>query len=108
MDPYAKIFYVWKVLKRKWIVNSFSSLTYLSYYGGKGLPFFWTHFPGAQGDDKDPKVAKFAYKSHKLVGKAFEILVPLHIGAVGFHYFIKAENIFRRINPLATPFKLLK
>lgn len=80
----------------------------MGYYGGKGLPFFWTHFPGAQGDDKDPTVAKYAYKSHKLVGQAFEILVLSHIGAVGFHYFIRAENIFRRMNPLAKPLKLFK
>ena len=71
----------------------------MGYFGGKGLPFFFTTIPGATKEQKNPKIAKNAYKYHKQFGQFFEyVFVPLHIGAVGFH-FLRGQNILTRINP---------
>lgn len=67
----------------------------MGYFGGKGLPFFAYNIPGAE--QTNPDLAKAAFKSHKLVGQAFEILVPLHIGAVGYHMAWHRQNLLKRI-----------
>jgi len=72
----------------------------MGYFGGKGLPFFFTTIPGAPGKDKNGTLAKYAYKTHKFLGYYFEILAGLHVGAVGMH-ILKGENVLRRINPFA-------
>lgn len=68
----------------------------MGYFGGKGLPFFGLHIPGAE--KPVGAIAKQAYQSHKLVGQGLEILVPLHIGAAGYHAFVKGQPIFRRMS----------
>jgi len=70
----------------------------MGYYGGKGLPFFYTTLPGAS--EKNGAIAGNAFKFHKLVGEAMTYLVPIHIGATGFH-LVKGQNILKRINPFA-------
>lgn len=67
----------------------------MGYYGGKGLPFFGLHINGI--DKPDPSIAKPAFKAHKLAGQAFEVLVPIHIGAVGFHAVARSQNLLKRI-----------
>jgi len=75
----------------------------MGYFGGKGLPFFGTTIPGAPKGSTRPDIAGPAFKAHKLVGQVFEYgLVPVHVGAVGFHA-IKGQNILRRVNPFAKP-----
>ena len=69
----------------------------MGYYGGKGVPFFFTTIPGAKKENKDGKLAKNAWYYHKQVGQFFEyFFVPLHIGAVGFH-FLRGQNLLKRI-----------
>lgn len=55
----------------------------MGYFGGKGLPFFGYTIPGK----KEPigAIAKQSYTIHTWVGYAFEYMIPLHIGAAGFH-----------------------
>jgi len=68
----------------------------MGYYGGKGIPFFWTHVPGASERDKNGKLAGNAYKTHKLVGQGLEYMIPLHIGG-GLMHLLRGENIYPRI-----------
>lgn len=68
----------------------------MGYFGGKGLPFFFTTIPGAE--KADGSIAKPAYQYHKLAGQAIEYLVPLHVGAAFLHAF-KGQKIFARIIP---------
>lgn len=70
----------------------------MGYYGGKGLPFFSHHIEGAK--ETNPELAKKAFKIHKLSGQVFTYLVPLHVGAAGFH-FARGQPIFHRMNPFA-------
>lgn len=70
----------------------------MGYYGGKGLPFFGYHIPGAPPEKKDGKIAGKAFKIHKILGKSFEIVTLGHFGAVGWH-MIKGQAIWRRIVP---------
>jgi cytochrome b561 len=72
----------------------------MGYYGGKGLPFFYTTFPGATS--VDGKIAKNAFNIHKQVGAYGKYLIPLHVGASGLHV-ARGQPIFARINPFATP-----
>jgi cytochrome b561 len=65
----------------------------MGYYSGKGLPFFWTSFSGG----KDGKLAGQFFKLHKQVGTYGQYLVPVHVGAVGYHYAIHGRNLFTRI-----------
>jgi cytochrome b561 len=44
----------------------------MGYFGGKGLPFFFTTLPGASGDSKDGKLAGKAFKLHKQLGQPME------------------------------------
>jgi len=68
----------------------------MGYYGGKGLPFFFTTIPGADKENKNGKLAGWSYKVHKYAGTAIEYLIPLHVGAVGFH-MAKGHWILPRI-----------
>merc|ERR1712173_555121 len=72
----------------------------MGYYGGKGLPFFFTTIPGASKENLDKKLAFNSYKLHKQVGQFGEyVLVPAHLGGTGLH-ILRGENILRRMNPL--------
>lgn len=66
----------------------------MGYYGGRGLPFFGYVFPGAS--EKNAQLAGQAFGWHKQVGQAYELFVPLHVGAVGVHA-LKGQNILRRM-----------
>ena len=68
----------------------------MGYFGGKGLPFFYTTLPGAA--EKNGKVAGQAFKIHKTMGTYGKYLIPLHIGAAGQHA-LRGHSIFYRINP---------
>ena len=67
----------------------------MGYFGGKGLPFFFTTLPGAA--KADGSIAKPAYQYHKLVGYYGQFLVPLHVGAVGYYGVLKGQNILKRM-----------
>lgn len=70
----------------------------MGYYGGKGLPIFFTSIPGAE--KPDGKQAGWFYKWHKKLGWYMEMLFLGHLGGVGYH-MIRGENILARILPLA-------
>lgn len=66
-------------------------------FGGKGLPFFEWTIPGSPTPDK--AIAGGAFKRHKQVGELFTYLLPIHVGAVGFHYVAKSQNLLLRMLP---------
>ena len=66
------------------------------YYGGKGLPFFWTTLDGAVSANGE--IAKQAFSIHKTMGTYGKYLIPLHVGAAGAHA-VRGQAIFARINP---------
>lgn len=68
----------------------------MGYYGGKGLPFFFTTIPGADKENKNGKLAGWTWKVHKYAGTALEFLLTLHVGAVGMH-MAKGASILPRI-----------
>lgn len=72
----------------------------MGYYGGKGLPFFYTTFPGAT--TPDGTIAKNSFNIHKQLGTYGKFLIPLHVGAAGLHA-ARGQQIFARINPFAVP-----
>ena len=67
-------------------------------FGGKGIPFFGLGtVPGMNPKESGLGwVAGRAFKLHKQAGQIFEYIVPLHIGAVGFH-MAKGQAILSRI-----------
>ena len=67
---------------------------FAGYFGGKGLPFFGYTIPGAA--ERDGKLAGRAFKLHKQLGYYYQLFVPVHVGAVGFHA-LKGQNILRRM-----------
>lgn len=69
----------------------------MGYYGGKGLPFFTTTIPGAEKANGD--IAKWSFKWHSNIGHYAQYLIPAHVGAVGFHYFVRGQNILPRMLP---------
>lgn len=71
----------------------------MGYFGGAGLPFFYTTFPAAPKEERRPDIAKNAFKYHKLAGEALEYIVPLHIGATFLHV-ARGQKILSRILPL--------
>jgi cytochrome b561 len=71
----------------------------MGYYGGNGLPFWYTTIPGAEKGKTDPSIAKPAFQYHKLAGQALEYIVPLHIGATAVHAF-RGQKILSRILPI--------
>merc|ERR1712166_565950 len=68
----------------------------MGYFGGKGLPFFFTTLPGAS--TPTGAYAGQAFKIHKTLGTYGKYLVPLHSGAAFFHV-ARGQPIFFRINP---------
>jgi len=72
----------------------------MGYYGGKGLPFFWTNIPGADDQHKSGEIAKQSFKIHKQLGVYGKYLVPLHIAGAFKHTFL-GQGIFYRINPFS-------
>jgi 1,2-dihydroxy-3-keto-5-methylthiopentene dioxygenase len=68
----------------------------MGYYGGKGLPFFWTTIDGAA--TANGEIAKQSFNIHKQVGTYGKYLVPLHMGAAVGHVAF-GQKIFARINP---------
>jgi cytochrome b561 len=68
----------------------------MGYYGGKGLPFFFTTLSGAT--EANGEIAKRSFQIHKQLGTYGKFLVPLHVGASTWHYF-RGQSIFTRINP---------
>lgn len=72
----------------------------MGYFGGKGLPFFVTTIPGA--DKPNGQIAKNSFWVHKQLGTYGKFLIPIHVGAAGFHV-VRGSNILRRINPFAKP-----
>jgi superoxide oxidase len=72
----------------------------MGYYGGKGLPFFYTTFPGAK--TPDGTIAKNSFNIHKQVGIYGKYLIPIHVGAASLHA-VRGQQIFSRINPFSVP-----
>ena len=72
----------------------------MGYYGGKGLPFFYTTIPGTT--TPNGTIAKNAFNIHKQVGVYGKYLIPLHVGASGLHA-VRGQSIFARINPFSVP-----
>lgn len=70
----------------------------MGYYGGKGLPFFFTTLPGASNENKNGKLAGRAFKLHKQLGFPMEMLFLAHLGGVGYHV-ASGHSIFGRIVP---------
>lgn len=69
----------------------------MGYFGGKGLPFFTTTIAGA--DKANGDIAKPAFKVHSNFGHYAQYLIPMHVGAVGFHYLVHGKNILPRMLP---------
>merc|ERR1719384_479891 len=70
----------------------------MGYFGGKGIPFFWTKVPGT--DTPNKTIAKWSWKTHKWAGTAFEILVGIHFWGAVSHQLM-GQSIFSRISPFA-------
>lgn len=68
----------------------------MGYFGGKGLPFFYTTLPGAT--EKNGTIAKYAFEVHHYAGQAMEYLLVAHLGGVAFH-MMKGQHILARIIP---------
>lgn len=96
----------WEVLAAKAAHFALYSLTailpitgvLMGYFGGKGLPFFFTTVPGAKGEDKSPTIAKYSFKVHSLAGQALEYVLVAHVAAVSFH-MAQGRAILTRIVP---------
>jgi len=77
----------------------------MGYYGGKGLPFFWTTLPGVVKTDENKKstgaIAKQSFGIHKQLGTYGKFLIPLHAGAAVGHS-LRGQAIFSRINPFSS------
>jgi cytochrome b561 len=72
----------------------------MSYYSGKGLPFFFTTID-VKPEKPNGEIAKKAYGNHKLGGQFLEyVLLPLHLGGTAVHV-LKGYPIFARILPIA-------
>mmetsp|Transcript_16547 Transcript_16547/g.33498 ORF Transcript_16547/g.33498 Transcript_16547/m.33498 type:complete len:189 (-) Transcript_16547:225-791(-) len=78
----------------------------MGYYGGKGLPFFFTTIPGAVRTDENKathgKIAKQSFSIHKTLGVYGKYLIPLHIGGALKHS-VSGNAIWGRINPFGRP-----
>ena len=74
--------------------------TIMGYYGGKGLPFFWTTLDGATS--ANGKLAGQAYSIHKTMGTYGKFLIPIHIGGAVKHSLM-GNAIWSRINPFGRP-----
>ena len=65
-------------------------------FSGKGVPFFGLGTLPGVSKPVGP-VAKYSFKTHTYVGKWLEYIVPLHIGAVGYHRLAHSQNILKRM-----------
>lgn len=74
--------------------------TAMGYYGGKGLPFFWTTISGAPEANKS--IAGNSFKIHKQAGVLLEYMIPLHLAGSAFHA-VKGQAILSRIVPMKKP-----
>ncbi|KAL7535956.1 hypothetical protein ACHAXR_006833 [Thalassiosira sp. AJA248-18] len=78
----------------------------MGYYGGKGLPFFWTTVPGAVRTDDNKathgSIAKQSFSIHKTLGTYGKFLIPLHIGGAVKHS-VAGSSIWSRVNPFGRP-----
>lgn len=78
----------------------------VGYYGGKGLPFFWTTLPGAVRTDDNKathgSIAKNSFSIHKTLGTYGKYLIPIHIGGAMKHS-VFGSGIWYRINPFNKP-----
>eukprot|EP00339_Tiarina_fusa_P018841 CAMPEP_0117006668 /NCGR_PEP_ID=MMETSP0472-20121206/6814_1 /TAXON_ID=693140 ORGANISM="Tiarina fusus, Strain LIS" /NCGR_SAMPLE_ID=MMETSP0472 /ASSEMBLY_ACC=CAM_ASM_000603 /LENGTH=189 /DNA_ID=CAMNT_0004708199 /DNA_START=23 /DNA_END=592 /DNA_ORIENTATION=- len=78
----------------------------MGYYGGKGLPFFFTTIPGVVKTEENKKstgnIAKQSFGIHKQLGTYGKFLVPMHVGGAFMHFF-KGQTIFARVNPFGRP-----
>lgn len=72
----------------------------MGYFGGKGLPFFYTTIAGAEKPNGG--IAKNAFNIHKQVGTYGKYLIPVHVGASGLHW-ARGQSIFTRVNPFRAP-----
>mmetsp|Transcript_26261 Transcript_26261/g.39762 ORF Transcript_26261/g.39762 Transcript_26261/m.39762 type:complete len:190 (-) Transcript_26261:102-671(-) len=76
----------------------------MGYYGGKGLPFFFTTIPGITKTPENKastgKIAGQSFKIHKTLGTYGKYLIPMHVGGAFTHYF-KGQRIFSRVNPFS-------
>lgn len=76
----------------------------MGYFSGYGVPFFKWHLPGADKSkaksESFKKRAGFFYNLHKQFGQILEYVLPIHIGAIGFVYFARGQNLLKRMNPL--------
>lgn len=73
----------------------------MSYYSGYGAPFFKWKIKGAPKEKADTKrykdLSNFYYINHHRAGKLLEFLIPIHVGAVGYH-LLKKQAILSRMN----------
>jgi len=72
----------------------------MGYFGGKGLPFFWTTIPGAS--TPQGSVAQQAFSIHKTLGTYGKFLIPIHIGGALKHQ-VFGKPIWSRVNPFGRP-----
>ncbi|KAK1747084.1 cytochrome b561 [Skeletonema marinoi] len=72
----------------------------MGYYGGKGLPFFWTTIPGAA--TPNGSIAKNSFSIHKTLGTYGKYLIPIHMGGAVKHS-VFGNGIWHRINPFSKP-----
>ena len=75
----------------------------MGYFGGKGLPFFFTTLPSVEASSEESKkangaIAKQAFSVHKQVGTYGKYLIPAHVGAALGHQ-LRGKTIFSRMNP---------
>lgn len=72
----------------------------MGYFGGKGLPFFWTTIPGASSPNGG--IAKQSFSIHKTLGTYGKFLIPLHVGGALKHS-ASGSAIWARVNPFGRP-----
>ena len=72
----------------------------MGYFGGKGLPFFYTTIPGATSPNGS--IAKQSFSIHKTLGTYGKFLIPLHIGGAVKHS-VAGASIWSRVNPFGRP-----
>ena len=72
----------------------------MGYYGGKGLPFFWTTLDGSAVPNG--AIAKQAFSIHKTAGTYGKFLIPIHVGGAMKHS-LSGTAIWSRVNPFGRP-----
>mmetsp|Transcript_29783 Transcript_29783/g.70811 ORF Transcript_29783/g.70811 Transcript_29783/m.70811 type:complete len:183 (+) Transcript_29783:187-735(+) len=72
----------------------------MGYFGGKGLPFFFTTLPGSA--EPNGAIAKQSFSIHKTMGVYGKYLVPIHV-AGAFKHTMQGHAIWSRISPFGRP-----